>query len=296
MTQFIIDSHAMPAPPLQAGLHVVSTPIGNLGDVTLRALATLAAADTIACEDTRVTAKLLARYGIRAPLLAYHEHNAAKAGVRLLEKLAAGASVALVSDAGTPLVSDPGARLVAAARLAGHDVYAVPGPSAPLAALAASGLPARTFLFDGFLPARTAARRKRLQELGGIVATLLLFESPNRLAASLADIASVLGGDRTVCVCRELTKLHEEVRCGPAANQAQAWRDAHVRGEIVLVIAPPAAAQTHADPTPRLRELLADRSVSRAAALLAAETGLPRRELYRLALTLSAQGKGGDAD
>jgi 16S rRNA (cytidine1402-2'-O)-methyltransferase len=289
MAQYFLNQTAMPAPPLAPGLHLVSTPIGNLGDVTLRALAALAAADFIACEDTRVTAKLLARYGIRASLLAYHEHNAAVAGPRLLAELAAGKSVALVSDAGTPLVSDPGDRLVAAARERGIAVYALPGPSAPLAALAVSGLPAQPFLFDGFLPARASQRRRRLQELADIPATLLLFESPNRLVACLGDIAATLGGERRLCVCRELTKLHEEVRCGTAAGQAGYWAGTDIRGEIVLVIAPPDAAKAPADPSPRLRQLLRENSVSRAAALAAAETGLPRRDLYRLALRIAGE-------
>src|SRR6516225_10033786 len=196
---------------LPAGLYVVATPIGNLGDVTLRALETLAAADLVACEDTRVTARLLERYAIETELTPYHDHNAAAARPKILARLRDGAAVALVSDAGTPLVSDPGYRLVRAAHDEGIAVTAVPGPSAVLTALAVAGLPTDRFFFEGFLPAKDAARRARIAELARVPATLVLFESGARIADALAALADGLG-DRPAAVCRELTKLHEEVR------------------------------------------------------------------------------------
>ena len=227
---------------LAPGLHVVSTPIGNLGDITLRALEVLAGADLIACEDTRVTRKLLDRYGIATSLTPYHDHNAAEARPRLLARLAEGAAIALVSDAGTPLVSDPGYKLVRAVREAGHAVTVVPGASAALAALAVAGLPTDRFFFEGFLPAKSGQRRARIAELARIPATLILYETGPRLAAALADLAQGLG-PREAAVCRELTKLHEEVRRGALAALAQDYATAdEPRGEIVLVIAPPTEA------------------------------------------------------
>jgi 16S rRNA (cytidine1402-2'-O)-methyltransferase len=195
------------------GLHIVATPIGNLGDITLRALATLAGADLVACEDTRVTRKLLDRYAIATPVTPYHDHNAATARPKLLRRLAEGAAIALVSDAGTPLVSDPGFKLVRAAQEAGHCVTTLPGASAALAALTVAGLPTDQFFFAGFLPPRQAARRARIAELARIPGTLLLFESGARLGATLADLAAGLG-NRDASVCRELTKIHEEISRG----------------------------------------------------------------------------------
>ena len=232
---------AIEAPALAPGLHLVATPIGNLRDTTLRALEVLAAADVIACEDTRVTRKLIDHYGITTPLTPYHDHNAAEARPKLIARLAAGDAVALVSDAGTPLVSDPGFKLVRAAHEAGHAVTAVPGASAALAALAVAGLPTDRFFFEGFLPAKSGQRQARIAELARIPATLVLFETGPRLAAALADLAEGLG-PREAAVCRELTKLHEEVRRGDLAALAAHYEAAdEPRGEIVLVIAPPAA-------------------------------------------------------
>src|SRR5499427_4131194 len=208
---YVLHGHATVAPPLPAGLYLVATPIGNLRDITVRALEVLAAADLIACEDTRVTRKLLDRYGIATPLTPYHEHNAAEVRPKLIARLADGAAMALVSDAGTPLVSDPGYKLVREARTAGASVTALPGASAALAALTLSGLPTDRFLFEGFLPAKEGARRARINELKRIPATLVLFESGARLAAALADLAAELG-PRQAAICRELTKLYEEVR------------------------------------------------------------------------------------
>src|SRR5262249_38923356 len=217
--RYVVAGASFEAPPAAPGLHVVATPIGNLRDVTLRALEVLAGVDLIACEDTRVTRRLTAHYGISAPLTPYHDHNAAAARPRLLERLAAGSAIALVSDAGTPLISDPGYRLVRAAREAGHLVTTVPGPSSVLAALAVAGLATDRFLFDGYLPAKSSERRTRIAELAGAPATLVLFETGPRLAATLADLAAGLGA-REAAVCRELTKVHEEVRRGELAALA----------------------------------------------------------------------------
>src|ERR1700681_823955 len=238
--RYVLDGHPTDVALLAPGLHIVATPIGNLGDITLRALAALAGADLIACEDTRVTRKLLDRYAIATPLTPYHDHNAAQARPMLLRRLAEGAAIALVSDAGTPLVSDPGFKLVRGAQEAGHAVTALPGASATLAALTVAGLPTDQFFFAGFLPPKQAARRARIAELGRIPATLVLFETGPRLAATLADLAAGLGS-REAAICRELTKLHEEVRRGDLATLAQNSPDSELRGEMVVVVAPPPA-------------------------------------------------------
>src|SRR6266436_3236457 len=218
---YVLNGHSTSAPPLPAGLYLVATPIGNLRDITVRALEVLAAADLIACEDTRVTRKLLDRYGITTPLAPYHDHNAAEARPKLIARLAEGAAIALVSDAGTPLVSDPGYKLVRDARAAGASVTALPGASAVLAALTLSGLPTDRFLFEGFLPAKEGARRARINELKRIPGTLVLFETGARIAATLADLAAELG-PRQAAICRELTKLYEEVRRGELGMLARA--------------------------------------------------------------------------
>ncbi len=238
---YAIAGRVVTAPPPAPGLHVVATPIGHLGDVTLRALETLAGADLVACEDTRVTAKLFERYMIRTRRVAYHEHNAAEMRPKLMERLTAGASIALVSDAGTPLVSDPGFKLVEAVREAGLPVIPVPGASAVLAALVAAGLPTDRFFFEGFLPAKSAARRTRLAAIGAVPATIVAFETGPRLAEALSDVAAALP-DRTVAVCRELTKTFEEVVRGAPAELAGRYADVAPKGEIVLVIGPPAPA------------------------------------------------------
>src|SRR6202161_3721866 len=239
--RYVLHGQSFAADSIAPGLHIVSTPIGNLGDITLRALTTLAAADLIACEDTRVTRKLTDRYVIATPLTPYHDHNAAAARPKLLQRLAEGAAIALVSDAGTPLISDPGYKLVRAAQEAGHAVTAIPGASSILAALTVAGLPTDQFFFAGFLPPKQAARRARIAELGRIPATLVLFETGPRVAATLADLAAGLG-PREATVCRELTKLHEEIRRGKLAALAQELSGNEPRGEIVVVVAPPAAA------------------------------------------------------
>jgi 16S rRNA (cytidine1402-2'-O)-methyltransferase len=288
--RYVIDGQPFDAPALAGGLHIVATPIGNLRDITLRALDVLAAADLIACEDTRITRRLLERYHITTSLTPYHEHNAATARPKLLARLADGAALALVSDAGTPLVSDPGFKLVRAARAAGHLVTALPGPSAALAALAVCGLPTDRFFFEGFLPARSMPRRTRIAELKHLPATLVLFESGARVADCLADLAESLGA-RAAAICRELTKLHEEVRRGNLDELAAHYAgDAETRGEFVLVIAPPessANATAPADLDALLREALGRLTVKEAVAEIASVTGLPRREVYQRALALT---------
>jgi 16S rRNA (cytidine1402-2'-O)-methyltransferase len=292
--RYLLKGQAFEAPALAPGLHIVATPIGNLRDTTLRALETLAAADLIACEDTRVTRKLVEHYGITTPLTPYHDHNAAEARPKLLARLAAGAAIALVSDAGTPLVSDPGFKLVRAVHEAGHAVTAVPGPSAALAALAVAGLPSDRFFFEGFLPAKAGQRQTRIAEIARIPATLLLFETGPRLAATLGDLAAGLG-TREAAVCRELTKLHEEVRRGNLAALAAHYETTGApRGEIVLVIAPPAAPTADAgDIDALLRNALARVSLKEAVAEIATVTGRGRREIYQRALNLA---KDDDAD
>jgi len=249
----------------------------------------LAGADVIACEDTRVSRKLTERYGIGTPLTPYHEHNAAEARPRLLARLAEGQAVALVSDAGTPLISDPGYKLARAATEAGHAVTALPGASAVLAALNVAGLPTDRFFFEGFLPPKQGARQKRIAALAAIPATLVLFESGPRLAATLADLAAGLG-PRAAAICRELTKLHEEVRRGQLDTLARAYagEDAETRGEIVIVVAPPAereAADESVDDL--LRQALTRVSVKDAVGEVALATGRPRREVYQRALDLA---------
>ena len=285
---FVIADLPIQGPRLTPGLYLVATPIGNLGDITLRALQALAGADLIACEDTRVTRKLLDRYAIATPLTPYHDHNAAKARPGLLRRLAEGAAIALVSDAGTPLISDPGFKLVRAAQDAGYPVTALPGPSALLTALTVAGLPTDQFFFAGFLPPKQAARRARIAELAPLPATLVLFESGPRIAATLADLAAGLGANREAALCRELTKLHEEVRRGELASLAEACRGAELRGEIVVVIAPPPApAQVGAaESESLLRDALGRLSLKDAVAEVVQLTGQRRREIYQSALAL----------
>src|ERR1700726_834187 len=237
---FSVGSHVLTARKAVAGLHLVATPIGNLGDITLRALETLAGVDIIACEDTRITRRLTERYGITALLKPYHEHNAALARPKILEKLSQGASIALVSHGGTPLISDPGFKLVREVCAAGHPVIALPGPSSVLSALAVAALPTDRFFFEGFLPPKQAARRARLAELSRIDATLVMFESGNRVQDTLADLADIMGA-REAAICRELTKLHEEISRGSLAELGRSGATLETRGEFVLVIGPPAA-------------------------------------------------------
>jgi len=279
---------AMDAAKAESGLYLVATPIGNLGDITLRALEVLASVDIIACEDTRVTRKLMDRYGIETRLTPYHEHNATEARPRLLARLADGQAIALVSDASTPLISDPGYKLVRAACEAGHTVTALPGPSSVLAALSVAGLPTDRFFFEGFLPAKQAARQKRVAELASIPATLVLFESGSRLAAALTDLAAAFG-KRAAAACRELTKLHEEVRRGDLETLARDYTaGAESRGEFVVVVAPPADDGGTSDNIDELLlQALRRVSVKDAVGEVALATGRPRREVYQRALILA---------
>ncbi|SHO62327.1 16S rRNA (cytidine1402-2'-O)-methyltransferase [Pseudoxanthobacter soli DSM 19599] len=294
---FAIAGRALSAPAAAPGLYVVATPIGNLGDITVRALETLSAADLVACEDTRVTRVLLDRYAIRTKLVAYHEHNAARMRPRLLEDLAEGRSIALVSDAGTPLISDPGYRLVVDAAAAGHRVVPIPGASALLSALVTAGLPTDAFLFAGFLAPKSAARRRRLAELARTPATLVFYESPRRLGECLADMAETLGADRQAAVARELTKLHETVVRGPLSELAAAFAGDPPRGEIVIAVGPPGEIAADPDDVDRLlAEALARLPVGAAASEVAKATGADRRALYRRALDLkgASEPDGGD--
>ncbi len=283
--------------PLAPGLYLVATPIGNARDITLRALDVLAAADVLAAEDTRNTRRLLTIHGVRRPqggqLVPYHDHNGAAQRPRLLAALAEGRSVALVSDAGTPLVADPGYRLAAEAIAAGHSVTAVPGASAALAALAVAGLPTDRFLFAGFPPPRAAARRRTLGELAAVPGTLVFYESPRRLAASLADMAATLGADRPAAVCRELTKRFEETRRGTLGALAAEYAAApEPRGEVVVLVGPPAAQAASGEALDAaLAAALPGCSVRDAAEAVAAELGLPRRQVYARALALGRDGR-----
>ena len=282
------------AETIRPGLHVVATPIGNLRDISFRALGTLAAADAVIAEDTRVTRILLAHYGISTPMVAYHEHNAAVMRPHLVARLKEGASLALVSDAGTPLVSDPGFKLVSDVLAEGIAVFPVPGPSAVLAALVVAGLPTDRFFFEGFLPPRSAARRQRIAELAPIPGTLVFFESARRVAETLADLAAVLG-DRPAALARELTKHFETVRRGPLPELAAMLESEDPpKGEIVLLVGPPtegAAEASAEDVDSRLRTALLTLSVKDAASVVSADTGQPRRKIYARAVELAAEGR-----
>jgi 16S rRNA (cytidine1402-2'-O)-methyltransferase len=295
---FVIDGQLMTAAKAVPGLHLVATPIGNLGDITLRALQTLAGVDTIACEDTRITRRLTERYGIAAELTPYHEHNAPSARPRILQRLAEGASIALVSDAGTPLISDPGFKLVREACANGHPVFALPGPSSVLTALSVAALPTDRFFFEGFLPSKEAARRARLADLVRIDATLVMFESGNRVIGTLRDLAGVMG-TREAAICRELTKLHEEVTRGTLNELALRADQLETRGEFVLVIGPPAAdarTMTAEALDELLRGELQHQSVKDAVAHAVELSGRPRREVYARALELAKDPRGHHGD
>lgn len=278
-------------PDVPAGLHIVATPIGNMRDITLRALDILRAADLIACEDTRVFAKLATHYSISAPTLAYSDATQDAAEPRIVRALGEGKRVALVSDAGMPLISDPGYRLVRAALAGGHLVTSAPGASAVPMALAVSGLPTDRFLFAGFLPAKSAERRRAIAEAALAPTTLVFFEAPHRLAAALADLAEVLG-PRPAAVARELTKLFEEVRRAPLTELARHYAaQPDVKGEIVVVVGPPGEeARPAADALDdALREAMGGASVKDAAAEVAGRLGLKRRDVYARALQLKRE-------
>jgi 16S rRNA (cytidine1402-2'-O)-methyltransferase len=278
----------MPSNALPPGLYIVATPIGNLGDLSPRASATLAAADVIAVEDTRVTAKLLRHIGVKRPMVPYHDHSSEGVRPALIARMAS-ESVALVSDAGTPLISDPGYKLVRDARAAGVPVYTLPGPSAAIAALTLSGLPTDRFLFAGFLPSKAKARSDAIAELATIRATLVLYESGPRLAASLAALAEGLS-DRNASVAREISKLYEECITGTLTELAARYKQTPPKGEIVIVVAPPGppAAATEDDADAALTEALTRLPVGRAASEVAQRLGLDRRTLYARALAMKA--------
>lgn len=289
---FLLEGQRIPAPPLAPGLYVTSTPIGNLSDVTLRALRVLAAADTILCEDTRTSAKLARNYGISTPLRPYHDHNAERVRPEILNRLRGGAACALISDAGTPLVSDPGFKLVREAAALGISVFAVPGASAALAAVAIAGLPSDRLHFVGFPPPKKGARMALFAELADIRASLVFFVSPRKLAWTLAEMRDAWG-PRQAVVARELTKLHEEALRGSLDELAASVSARQsLKGEVTLVVAPPAAdAPRAADIEAHLARALETMSVRDAADMVARSCGVPRRDVYRRALALS-QGPG----
>jgi 16S rRNA (cytidine1402-2'-O)-methyltransferase len=293
--RYTIGGSQYEARSLSPGLYLVATPIGNLRDVTLRALETLASADLICCEDTRITLRLLKHYGIAKPLKPYHDHNAAKVRPVLLERLSAGASIALVSDAGTPLISDPGYKLVMEAIAEGHRIEVVPGASAPIVAIALSGIPPDRFLFAGFLPPKSSEKRRALEELRSVPAPLIFFEAPGRIAGTLEAIRTVLG-DRRIALARELTKLHEEVMRG-SADELLTHIESRggLKGEITLVVSPP--AEQAADPNEvedALLIALARASPARAAAEVAKRFGVPKKDLYALAMRHKDRAGGAD--
>ncbi|RWC56225.1 16S rRNA (cytidine(1402)-2'-O)-methyltransferase [Mesorhizobium sp.] len=295
---YVVGQTEIAARPLEPALYLVATPIGNLADITLRALETLAAADIVACEDTRVSRVLLDRYAIRRRTTAYHEHNAGEAGPKLISALQAGQSVALISDAGTPLVSDPGYRLVGEALDHGIRVVPIPGPSAPLAALTASGLPSDAFLFAGFLPVKSGQRLTRLAALKAVPATLIFFESPRRLAESLGAMVEALGGERNAAIGRELTKTFEEMRTGTLQALADHYGAADTpKGEIVVCVGPAEAKADEPEDIDRLLlSLAAEMPASKAAAEAAKMTGGQKQALYRRLLELRDASGESDGD
>ena len=288
-----IHTAARPVP----GLHIVATPIGNLGDITLRALAILAGCDLILCEDKRVSKGLLVHFGISTPLMSYHEHNAEAKRPGILDRLQRGEAIALISDAGTPLISDPGYKLVDAALEVGLAVVPIPGPSAILAGLVAAGLPTDRFFFEGFLPAKSAERRRRLRLLEAIPGTLVFYEAPHRIVETLADCAAVFG-DRHAAVARELTKRFETVRRGSLPDLAAAFSgEPPPRGEIVLLVAPPSGeAEALSDDAidAELGAAMATLSAKDAAAVVAARLGLPKRQVYARAIALAPRRASGN--
>ena len=288
----------MPARSEQAAvsrstLYIVATPIGNLGDMTTRAREVLGAVDVIAAEDTRHTRQLLQAFGLQTPTIALHEHNEAQKAEGLLSELAAGKSIALVSDAGTPLISDPGFALVAAARKAGHAVVAVPGACAAIAALSVAGLPTDRFVFEGFLPAKSSARRERLRELSAEMRTLVFYEAPHRIVEVLADLAVEFGGERAATVSREITKRFETHYTGTLGDLAKrASTDVDMqRGEIVIVVGGAAPATTTLDADHVLHALVDELAPAQAAKIAAKLTGVKRSDLYERAVELANKAR-----
>lgn len=281
------------AGPVAPGLYLVATPIGNLGDITLRALAVLARADVIYCEDTRHSRTLVAHFSVRTPLRPYHEHNGEEQRPRILAELEAGKVVALISDAGTPLISDPGFKLAREAAMAGHAVVAIPGASASISALSVSGLPTDAFFFAGFLPPREGARRTRIESLAAVPGTLIFYEAANRTAEALCDLALVLGASREAAVARELTKMHEEVRRGSLGSLAADLKGVDLKGEVVILVGPPGEAQASDDDIKaRLLEALTEMSVRDATKAVSERLGVAKARVYDLALGLKRRGQG----
>ncbi|CAN1486265.1 COG0313 Predicted methyltransferases [Rhabdaerophilaceae bacterium] len=294
MAHFLLRGERIEAGPVAPGLHLVATPIGNLGDMTIRALDTLASADIVLAEDTRVTKGLLSHFGISTPLWSYHDHNAAGAEAEILARLARGETLALVSDAGTPIVSDPGQRLVQATLAAGLPVTTEPGASSVLAALVLSGLHGERFYFEGFLPSKGGERRRRIAQIASLKVTLILFEAPHRLVETLADLASLLG-ERDAAMARELTKKFETVMRAPLTELATHFAEQGApKGEIVLVIAPPApdAVPDEGRIDEALRAALRQHTQRDAVEIVAGELGLKRREVYARALRLAERSDG----
>ncbi|MGE5267540.1 MAG: 16S rRNA (cytidine(1402)-2'-O)-methyltransferase [Deltaproteobacteria bacterium] len=284
------DLHRQLAAELPPGLYIVATPIGNLADITLRALAALARADVIYCEDTRHSRHLLAHFGISRPLRPYHEHNADEQRPRILADLSRQSRIALISDAGTPLISDPGYKLVRDCIAQGHAVTTMPGASAILTSLAVAGLPTDTFMFAGFLPPRTGARQSRIAELAAVPATLVFFEAPTRLAGALSDLASGLG-NRPAVVARELTKLHEEVARGTLSSLAAAFSEAPPKGEIVILVAAPEDQDVSDERiTDALAQALEHMSLRDAAKVVADRFSVPKARVYDLGLKIRSSG------
>ncbi len=285
MTPSTLPPSTLPPSTLPQGLYIVSTPLGNKRDITLRALDILNNVDCIACEDTRHSAPLLQHYGIKKPLISYHDHNAASKRPVLLDKLQQGTRVALISDAGTPLIADPGYKLVAACALLGITIFTIPGCSAVIAALSVAGLPTDKFCFLGFLPPKTAGRRTALEAVKHYPMTLVYYETPQRIAEALDDVAVVLG-NRQVALARELTKLYEQVIRGTVA-EVRAVLSSHnvLKGEMVLLIGG-AEAQHYSEAAliDMLQQARQNHSVKEAVATVAGVTGLPRKEIYQLAL------------
>jgi len=289
---FVLRGEVLTAPKAEAGLYLVSTPIGNLGDITLRALETLAGCDVIACEDTRTSGVLLKRYGIDRPKISYTEHNADSRGPDLIRQIFEGKAVALISDAGTPLVSDPGFRLVEKAIEEGIVVIPIPGASAPMAALVGSGLGVEDFRFCGFLPTKAQACIRRMESLANEQTTLIFFESPARVAACLAAMGEVFGTKRRAVVARELTKLHETFHRGSVGELAQEFSALNkVRGEIVILVSPAKEKEFGKDEvTQLLREALITMKTKQAANEVAGLTGISKQELYKQALQIKTDG------
>lgn len=287
-----IEEH-QPSKPLEPALYLVATPIGNLGDITLRALWTLAHVDAILCEDTRVTGQMLHRYNIKKPLITCHDHNEEGRSTEITQRIKNGESFALVSDAGTPLLSDPGFRLTRACRADALPVFAIPGASALLTALGSAGLPTDQFFFAGFLSSKHVARSKELDALSNIPGSLVFYESPQRVAASLADMAAVLLGERQAVVARELTKLYEESRSGSLAELAAHYKDAPTpKGEIVVVLGPKSKESlSESTIDAALKEAMETHSTKDAAAFVAEALNLKKKALYQRALTIKMSKK-----